>query len=168
MSMEEKLKSLSDNQLLDIVKNYKKYQYTEEVKTQALSILLSERGSDEDYLRNNGFLNNDVRESAQSYFKRYKKKNIIALSLFISVPLLMIISSITDLTVLAILAWIAFFAFVYEVVSSFFLLQKCYGLMPDKECPISSAFYFLMSVLLYFVIFFYYNKEIEKDLNDIS
>ena len=164
--MKEKIKNLTDKQLFDVVKNYKTYNYSEDVREYALSIL-QERGYSLDYLRNNGYLSNVDRENAIMYFLKYKTKSYISLFLYFSFPILNIIAKLLDKD-LSVVAIIIFAIFVIEIFTSFSLLNKCYDLIPNRECPINGYAFFTIGIIFYFVVFFYFKNNIEEDINEIK
>ncbi|MRM95673.1 hypothetical protein D1Z98_12310 [Riemerella anatipestifer] len=74
----EKLKDMQTSLLIDVVKNYKKYNYPLEFRVEALKIL-EQRGIKADTLSLSGNLNNTKYEEAIIEYKKYNLNSLIAL-----------------------------------------------------------------------------------------
>ena len=73
----EILKTLSDNKLIDIVKNFKQYGYDENIRTNAISIL-EEKGININDLKLTGNFENQKFNDANSYYNSFFKNSKIA------------------------------------------------------------------------------------------
>lgn len=164
--MEERLKGLTDAQLCDVIKNYAKYNYSIETKEIALKIL-QERGFSLDYLKNNNLISTSNRDQATNYYKEFRKKNTIGLILYFSYIILLILSSAFHSNVLMLAALAVIIMFFISIISACNYAKKCYSFIPEKESPINYPLTFLTGPLLYFVLYYYYNKKIEEDINEI-
>ena len=164
--MEERLKELTDAQLCDVVKNYVKYNYSIETKEIALKIL-QERGFSLDYLKNNNLISSSNREQAINYYKEYKKKNTIGLILYFTYIILLILSSAFHSTILTWATIAAIIMFFISILSACSYANKCYSFISGKESPINYLLVLTTGPILYFVLYYYYNKKIEEDINEI-
>ncbi|MET3731753.1 hypothetical protein [Moheibacter stercoris] len=77
----EKLKNLSNDKLLDVIKNYKRYNYPKTFQQESLRIL-NERGFSEDSIKLSGGHSNLRYEEAARIFNRFKWKGRIGIGLF--------------------------------------------------------------------------------------
>jgi len=77
----EKLKTMQTTSLIDVAKNYKKYNYPETIKDAAL-IVLEERGVKQESLKISGKLTNIKYEDAIHEYKKYNVNSIFGLILF--------------------------------------------------------------------------------------
>lgn len=164
--MGENIDKLSDQKLCDIVKNYKAYNYPEELRNKAID-LLKERGYSMDYLQNNGYLNNVDRENALLHFSQYKRHSMIAGGLYTAYILCPIIAAITNTSVLYIAMIILIIAFIVEVIAACKAIENCYIHIQGKECPFNISQFLTLGIPFYLPLYFYYNKIISADIDEI-
>lgn len=87
----EKLKRLDNDKLLDVVKNYQRYGYDEEIRNAAIA-LLQEKGWSMEELKMFGYLNNHNYDDALKAFKSFCRNVKLAYAvLFLSLFTLSIV-----------------------------------------------------------------------------
>ncbi len=164
--MRDNIDKLSDQKLFDIVKNYKAYNYPEELRNKAID-LLGKRGYSLDYLKNNGYLNNVDRENALLHFTQYKRHSKIAGGLYIAYILCPIIAVITNISALYIALFILIIAYIVEVIAASKSIENCYRHIQGKECPFNISQFLTLGIPFYLPLYFYYNKIISADIDGI-
>jgi VIT1/CCC1 family predicted Fe2+/Mn2+ transporter len=85
----DRLRSLDNEKLIDVVKNYRQYNYDTNVRNAAIGIL-EDRGIDKEQLKLTGNFENQTYSVAENIFISFKRNSIIALAFYI----LIIISAI--------------------------------------------------------------------------
>lgn len=167
----KKLQTLNDKQLIDIVKNYKRYKYDEKLKDHAL-IILKERGIDENLLKITGNLNNDKYINANELFSEYKKKSTIAFILYIIFVVgqkLIIKFLATNLSLgflligIDVLLLIMYIVFLFK---SFLLQNSFYSLVGKKEEAEGFILYFLIGMPFYFIYYFYTKNHMKEHMEN--
>lgn len=120
----KRLKKLNNNQLIDVVKNFRQYGYDDKLRETALSIL-EERGISKTALKLTGNYKNQSYQSALDLYHLYSKNSNITLTLFIIllltnilVPVLNTGSSLigTILLLVNIVAFLLFFVFFDKII----------------------------------------------------
>jgi hypothetical protein len=148
----EKLKNLQTSTLIDVVKNYKKYNYTLEIRDTALKIL-GERGIKEDTLRLSGNFVNNSYDEAISEYQKYNTNSIIGLILFILSFILFNANGLLGLVI--------YLAALIFIGLSFANMKKISKLVNDERIDYSVLLVFL-SLFVYFIIFFVNRKQIKE------
>jgi len=179
ISLEEKetLTSLKDNQLIDIVQNYLKYNYSHNYRLGALSIL-EERGVSEMQLKVQGKLENIKYKSSASEYKKYLQNSkkaftyyLISLALQVCAILLKIFKIelpaflilITD-----ILSALIYVVFIVYLIRSFINYNSIYKHLGKKNGAEGGIVYYLMGIPLYFIAYFYFKKKVKEDLQVLT
>lgn len=150
----EKLKNLQTATLIDVVKNYKKYNYTLEIRDEALKIL-ENRGVKQDTLKFSGNLTNNVYDEAISKYQKYNTNSIIGLILFILSYVLFNVNSFFGLIIYLI-------ALIF-IGLSFSNMKKISKLLNDEKIDYSILLFFL-SLFVYFIIFFVNRKQLKEKI----
>ena len=151
----EKLNNLQTNTLIDVVKNYKKYNYTIEIKEAALKIL-EERGIKQETLKLSGNLTNNSYNEAIAEYQKYNTNSIIGLLLFILSFILFNTNNLLGIIIYLIaLIFIGF---------SFSNMKKISKILKDEKMDYSPLLLFL-SLFLYFVVYFVNRKQIKERIN---
>src|SRR5579872_7022942 len=76
-TLKERLGKLDSNKLIDIVKNYRQYGYSDDVRLYAIN-LLEEQGISKEDLHLTGNLENATHNYAQDLYSSYNRNSIIA------------------------------------------------------------------------------------------
>ena len=172
----QKFNALSDPQLMDVVKNYRQYNYSEGERSLAIN-LLEDRGISQRRLKVLGFFENkkyNNAKEAQDTFKKNSKKAffyyiptiIIGLALpilnnNIEMPIWIFIS-------LLIISMLCSLVYMYYFIKSLFNYQSIHDALNEKLSGGSILGLILIGIPLYFLIYFYTlqnTKEKMKQLN---
>ncbi|MCH2196566.1 MAG: LptF/LptG family permease [Kordia sp.] len=172
----QKFNALSDPQLMDVVKNYRQYNYSEGERSLAIN-LLEDRGISQRRLKVLGFFENkkyNNAKEAQDTFKKNSKKAffyyiptiIIGLALpilnnNIEMPIWIFIS-------LLIISILCSLVYMYYFIKSLFNYQSIHDALNEKLSGGSILGLILIGIPLYFLIYFYTlqnTKEKMKQLN---
>ena len=148
----EKLKTMQTASLIDVAKNYKKYNYPETIKDEAL-LILANRGVKQESLKISGKLNNTKYEEAIQEYKKYNVNSILGLILFC---ISMFIYSTNDWAGLGIYLVALLF-----IGLSFANSKKIAKLLDDDNIDYSVVI-LLLSLFLYFVVFFVTRHQIKE------
>ena len=82
MAYTDALKRMDNDKLLDVVKNYRQYDYDEETRDTAISILV-ERGWSSEELKMFGYLDNWNYDEAERQYNAYRRNSKIGFALLI-------------------------------------------------------------------------------------
>lgn len=151
----EKLKNMQTSNLIDVAKNYKKYNYPIDIRDCALEIL-ENRGVKQESLVLSGRLVNNTYEEAIREYQKYNTNSIIGLVLFILFPIIATSSPIFGL--------IIYLAALLFIALSFSNSKKIAKLVNDDKIDYS-VIYLLMSFFLYFIIFFVTRHQIKERID---
>ena len=163
----DKLENLSENKLIDVVKNYRQYGYTEEYRNLALNIL-SERGIDEMTLKLRGQFENTLYNDAQIHFKKFLHNSNLAFSLYLlSILLFFILPLFLSIELSSILILICSFAYLLFFVLSFINQANFYSAIGKSYMAENPIIFLLLSVPIYFIVFFYFKKKMKNQLSEI-
>ncbi len=148
----EKLNSLSDESLVQTVKNAKQFDYTETFRLKALKILET-RGITQQDLAKSGDLRNEEYEKLTSLYSQFKSQNQIT---FICYLLAMILSGtmVPILIVFGIVNLIVFYIFLYKIHQTLESMSRISG----KPLDISIWITFLVG-FPFFIFLYYYNRN---------
>ena len=72
------LNKFDNDKLIDVVKNYKRYGYDDELRDYAIN-LLGERGWNREDLQQFGYLTNHDYDEAEKQYKAYKRNSLIGI-----------------------------------------------------------------------------------------
>lgn len=152
----EKLQNMQTTALIDVVKNYKKYNYPIEIKDAAIQILNS-RGIKQESLKLSGNLNNIKYDEATLEYQKYNINSIVGLVFYI----------------LSIFVWSSNFivglafslASLLFVGISFTNTKKISKLIDDDKIDYS-IIYVLISMIFYFVLFFITRHQIKEAIHN--
>lgn len=154
----QKLQHMQTSMLIDVVKNYKQYGYTDELRESAL-LILNERGINEQSLKLSGNLNNFKYEHARDEYRKFVTNSYIALALFIL--------SFLSFSTTALVSMFIYVIALLFVGFSFNNTKKLSKLLNDKTIDYSVIFIFL-SVFLYFILFFVISSQIKEKMTNLS
>ena len=173
MDQLERIKTLSNDKLIDVVKNYRQYGYSDELRNVALEEL-QERGIDREELQLLGNLENHTYNRAESLFQSFTKNSKIAfvLYLLILINLVMIpvlsIQSITMGFAGAMINWVLLFSYVIFMVMSFMNQINFYRAI-GKEYGVDGAIvFFVAGMPLYAVLYFYFRRQMKEQMSMIG
>ena len=162
----------SNEKLIDIIKNYRQYDFDICYRNSALDIMNS-RGITEQELRYSGNLVNDNYENALRHLASYKENSAIALILYISYVILSVGGLVLRNNgfpvlgmVLVIIGIIAFILFLVALIKSYTNQTGFYKLL-NKNRASNIIFLFLLGIPLYFIYQIYFDKKMVEELKEI-
>ena len=123
------LNKFDNDKLIDVVKNYKRYGYDDELRDYAI-FLLGERGWNREDLQQFGYLTNHDYDEAEKQYKAYKRNSLIGIcTLIFSGGILAVV-------------YLIFLIMAYQNVAKFY---KALGRDEDE-----TALFYVLGVLAYF------------------
>ncbi|MBO7507160.1 MAG: hypothetical protein J6T67_07235 [Paludibacteraceae bacterium] len=162
----DKISSLSVNKLEDIVKNYRQYGYSEEIRNYCIE-LLTERGVSVETPKNQGFLVNHTYEKAVALLNKYDKFSIITIVLYLATYVILpIVSAYIDIN----LSWLQIISFILFVIFMYTAYNKLseFFQMADPDESKSYFFNFIILGLIFFVFVYYvYRSKMAESINMI-
>lgn len=168
-----RLKALEDNKLIDIVKNYRQYNYSEAFRNQAIE-LLKERGIDEEFLALTGNLENTTYTHAQNIYNQFKRNSKLAFILY-SLMLIsyfiiygLILERGTAQLWMVILNWGLFLTYLNYMVRSMMNQINFYKVIKKPYSAGNMALYVIIGVPFYFMMYFYYRNQMKEHMQLIS
>ena len=166
----EKLSKLSDNQLMDVVKNYRQYGYSEELRSRAIAIL-DQRGFSVEELKLSGNYDNRTYDFAAELFHSFQRNSNIAFFLYFSVITLRIViynywlsESTVLFTILYSSVILLYFVF---LLRSFLNQQNFYKAIGDDSSYGGILLYLFLGMPFYFLMYFYFNNQMKEKMNSI-
>jgi|ERR1700733_4607523 len=169
----ERLKSLDDSKLMDIVKNYRQYGYDMAFRNTAIAILKS-RGVDEEDLKLTGNFDNKeynrAEEIANSFSKNSKLSFLFYGIFFLTVILMRVISADSEflarfLIILNPLSLVLFFIF---LIISFINQNEFHEAIQKKLRSGDQLMYFILGMPFYIVMYFYYRQQMKEEMKLIE
>lgn len=167
------LQSHDDDKLIDIVKNYHQFDYSQSYKNSSIKILTS-RGITEEELRLSGNLTNHKYEDANREMTLYNENSRISLITYITYLVLIILGLVLNNNkfetlgnILVIIASITFIICFVYIFRSFINLSNFYKKFSDNT-KINIFALYIIGLPLYFLIYFYYKKKLKEDIKQIN
>ncbi|MDD4210140.1 MAG: hypothetical protein PHI52_07385 [Bacteroidales bacterium] len=169
----EKLKHLSTDKLIDVVKNYRQYGYDEAIRDAAIALLES-RDIDMESLKLRGDFTNTSYEEAVLYFNAYKKQSATAFIAYILAILLWFLHAImgnrmeTLGLILELAFWMLMIAFMIAFIKSLISRNRCYKIIGKEENGLYLLLFFLFGMPAYIILYFVLQKQMKEDLKKIK
>lgn len=171
----DKLTALSDTQLMDVVQNYRKYNYSDGERTLAITIL-GDRGITQNRLKVLGVFENDSNENVEKTYTSFLKAS--KLSFFFYVPFIVSALSLPILNnnmelegwmFYSLLASAIIFGvlFIYRFGRSNIFLRNIMdsiAVKPKKKASIQTIS--ILGFVFYFITFFIVRKRIKKEIKN--
>lgn len=158
----ERLTKLENEKLIDIVKNFRQYGYSEQIKELSLDIL-HHRGISREDLKLTGNLQNQKYEEAKRLFNSFKTNSGIA---FISYLFLAISQLIAFSFIPMIITGIALIVFFACLLRSFLNQSDFYKLAGD-EFSNGALIYFFLGMPFYLIMYFVFLRQMKEKLKEI-
>ena len=169
----ERLKSLDNSKLIDVVRNYRQYGYDEGLRTVAIDTLKS-RGVSEEELKLTGNFTNQLFDLAQGIAISYSFNSKMAFVFYA----LILVTKITSLFVVwnSNLVWWAFLliyllniiVFSVFIIKSFINQYDFYKAI-GKDRGYGEAFvYFFVGMPLYIPFYFFCRKQMNEEMKMIN
>lgn len=168
-----RLQNLSDEKLIDVVKNYRQYGYDDNMRTSALS-LLENRGITKEQLELTGNYENRTFDYAGRLYNTYNRNSKIAFVLYliilinnILIPVLSQNSNPLFYSVLManFLIVIGYFVF---LIKSFLNQNQFYKSINQDYGSEGAVMYFFLGIPFYFLMFFYFRNQMKEKMKEIK
>ena len=171
--LQERIKKLDANKLIDVVKNYRQYGYDDAIRNYALAIL-EERGINKDDLQLTGNYENKAYDFAIDLYASFKRNSKIAFifyGLFILIkfvaPHLNINSNFISTIILVgyVLSFVIYFIF---LLGSFLNQTEFYKLSNDDFGSGGALMYLFIGMPFYFVMYFVFRNQMKEKMKVIE
>lgn len=172
-SISATLKTLDNNKLIDVVKNYKQYGYDSETRQTAI-LILEERGVSAQDLKLTGNFDNQRFEEANMYYDSFFKNSKIALVsyclIFLSniIPELLAPESNSFLTFSVVLNWISVITYLVFLIKSLLDHNKLYKIIGNEYKSSGATLYYILGAPFYFIFYFVLKKQIYNEMKTIQ
>lgn len=172
----KKFTALSDTQLMDVVKNYRQYNYSDGERSLAID-MLADRGITEERLKVLGVFENKKYKNAHEAYDLFKKNSRKAILYYIPVLLLSVIIPIlnnnVEMSVWALLGLlvidiICFCLYFYYLIRSFFNYQSLHEALDDKLDFAGILAFLLLGLPAYFLIYLYTLRNAKEKMNQLN
>lgn len=164
------LEENDNNKLIDIIKNYRQYNYSEKYKNTALEIINS-RGITNQQLKFSGNFNNQKFEETIRLKNKFEEDSKLAFILYLISLLLVAGGSILQNNkfplignVLFIIGIIIGVVYLFSLIKSF-MSNSNLNKHLEKESFSNAIIFLLFGLPLYFIIYLYQKKKIEEEIN---
>jgi lipopolysaccharide export system permease protein len=172
----EKFTALSDTQLMDVVKNYQQYNYTEGERSLAIG-MLSDRGITEQRLKVLGVFENKKYNRAQEAYERFKRNAKKAFLYYIPVLILSIVLPVLNNNVemsdwiligLLVIDIVCFCFYFYFLIRSFFNYQSLHEALDEKFDIGAIIIYLVVGLVGYFLIYLYTLRNAKEKMSQLN
>ncbi len=164
------INNLDNNQIIDIIKNYKQYNYTEKHKNTAL-LIINSRGISNEQLKFSGNFTNQNFEEALRLKNIYVEDSKLAFILYFISLISILIGMVLENNnfpyignTLFIFGLISEIFFLFSLVKSF-ISHSNLNKHLNKDTFSNAIVFSLIGLPFYFLLYFYQKKKIEEDLN---
>ncbi len=162
----ERLQHFSDEKLIDIVKNYRRYGYDEALRAAALS-MLETRGISKEQLVLNGNMEHSLYEQAQRHYAAFQKNSVYAIVLyltFIIYPLVAYPSNYStgNSILLALLNLALILAFLIFFTLSYHYQRQFYHDIGKPDEAENGIVYFVLGMPFFALLFFYFKRRMRE------
>jgi len=167
--LHDRLRKLDEKSLLDIVKNYKQYGYTNEVRAFAIT-LLEEKGVDNEMLALAGNLRNDSFERATELYSTYKRTSLTAFCLY----LLLFFSRFSQVEtllsgyLLLVGTLAAGVAYLFFLIRSSVIQGEFYRCTGDEYGSDGALIYLFLGMPFYVVMYFVFRAQMREKMKTIK
>lgn len=170
----EKLKSLDNDKLIDVVKNYRQYGYDEIIRNTAITIL-HERGISKEDLKLSGNFDNHTYNRAGSLYELFNqnsKKAFIAYGIIfmnnLIFPIIIDNYSETIGIVYTLLTWTTINLYFFFLIKSFLNQDKFYKVINQNNGSEGVIMYLFLGLPFYIVMYFYFKKQMTEKMKEIK
>jgi lipopolysaccharide export system permease protein len=170
---EKMLSDRSANQLKDIVKNYRQYEYSEDMRNAAID-RLSKLGISVENLKVQGYYENRTYSKSEVYYKDFKvqvKWTLISYLTLISLGILFALFSRYDFDKFGLITYWAsqITNVIFYILSglSLYSLAKFYKTINKEQSIGLLLIFWLIGPLAFIFMYFYYNKRIKEEMEMI-
>jgi hypothetical protein len=168
----DELIKLDNNRLIEIVKNYRQFGYSDEYKAIAISIL-KDRGIDEKQLKMSGNFYNNEYNLAEQHFLSFKKYSKIAFIFYLCMIGVNVIISQIEITenstsLIFIIGQLLLIIIFYISLGKSYIDASKYSRVLDNPPVINGLIYLFFSGLLYIFAYFYFKKVMKEEMKSIQ
>jgi lipopolysaccharide export system permease protein len=172
----DKFTALSDTQLMDVVKNYRQYNYSEGERSLAIG-MLEERGISQRRLKVLGVFVNKKYNRAQEAYKRFNKNAkrtfiyyIPTLIIGVLLPVLNNNIELSYWTVVGLLVAliVSTLVYLYYFIKSIFNYSSLHEALNEKLNGVSVLAILLVGIPLYFLIYLYTLRNAKEKMKQLS
>lgn len=173
MDYTARLQNLSNEKLIDVVKNYRQYGYDDHLRRSAL-LLLENRGITKEQLELTGNYENRNYDHACRSHKAFKRNSNIAFLLYLIILfnniLIPVVSRTSDTLSYFVLSanFLIVIGFFVYLVSSFLNRNEFYKSTNEDYRTEGALLYFLVGIPFYFLMFFYFRNQMKEKLKEIK
>jgi hypothetical protein len=163
-NFKNKLTKLDTSKLIDIVKNYRQYGYSDDVRAYALK-LLEQHGISEEDLRLTGNLENTTYSYANNIFSSYKRNSFIAFVSYcvtIVIKGLTIYQFVTPTYMTSILLIVSTVTYLILLLMSFLNQNKFYKLTGSDYGSEGILLYLFLGMPLYIFMYFIFRNQMKE------
>jgi lipopolysaccharide export system permease protein len=167
----EKLRSLDNEKLIDVVKNYRQYGYDNEYRDNAI-LILDNRGINREHLALTGNLENLTFDRADEVYNSYSKNSktafvlyLIMLSLNLIVPVFSLNSGTygTFTLIIRIVVSASYLVLLYKAYHNQIEFYKITGREYGKE----GVLVYFFGMPIYFILYFYFKSQMKERMKEI-
>jgi lipopolysaccharide export system permease protein len=169
----DKFATYDKAKLVDIIQNYRKYDFDESYRTSALGIL-HDRGITEQELKIAGHLSSDNFDNAKRHYLDYALNSKISLFFyipyFISILAYFVLNNnkLPSLAIVALIiaipTTILFLTFFFKSLAS----QSNFYKVADKKSGLNIILFLIVGIPLYFLVYFFNKKKMKEELKVIQ
>ncbi|MGZ2369238.1 hypothetical protein ACXR6G_05600 [Ancylomarina sp. YFZ004] len=172
MNKIDRLKNLDSDKLIDVVKNYRQYDYEENLRTEAI-IILEERGISKEQLLLTGNFENNKYENAEDLYNSFTKNSKITLAFYgiifltnLLSPMILKVNESVGFLILILGVGSLIFFLVFFIKS--FMNQNQFYISIGQEFGTEGALlYLFLGMPLYFLMYFYFQNQMKQKMKEI-
>lgn len=168
----QNLQDYSDKKLIDILKNYRQYDFDQSYRNSSLAILNS-RGISKEELQFGGNLTNDMYESALRHKSAYEENSLSAFKLYFITLIGNIVGPVLNNngfptlgTILFVLGIVATLGLLIFLIKSLVNLSAFYKLTAEKK-TVNVFLLLVLGLPLYFLVYFNYKNKLKEDIKTV-
>lgn len=167
------LSNLSDSKLIDVVKNYRQYGYSETIRKEAIEIL-NERGIDKEQLELTGNFENTTYNDSERLYHEFMKNSKIAFILYGALFILMLLNNLLSNNnelislIISISNWIILVSYIIYSIKSYNNQDHFYKTIGAKENAEGVLGYFSLGMPLFIFMYFHYKKNMKEKMSFIQ
>ena len=151
-----KIKNLDNPKLIDVVKNYQRYNYPVEFRDEALKIL-RQRGINENALKISGNLENAKYDDARKIYDKINLYNNLAFAAYI-LSIFVYFSGNAAFGLLFSVIFLILMMLVYSNRNDFFKAIK------ETDRDFSMAIFLFIGIPMYFLVYFLTKRDLKEKL----
>lgn len=169
----ERLKNLDDKKLIDVVKNYRQYGYSDNLRASAISILNS-RGITNEQLQLTGNFDNKTYDDAQILFNSFNKNSKVTFILFLIILLTNILIPIVSQSsenmaiVTLLMNAVSSIAYVVFLLKSYINQNQFYKVINQDYGTEGIIMYLLLRMPFYILMYFYFKNQMKEKMREIK